>query len=127
MARTLFDKLWEAHVVADLGEGWALLHIDRVLLHDLSGARALHEVGEHGYSLARPDLVFATPDHAVSTAPGRTGETFAGGAKMLANLRAEAKRTGIRLFDLGQPGNGIVHVMAPELAIVLPGVSLVCG
>jgi 3-isopropylmalate/(R)-2-methylmalate dehydratase large subunit len=127
MAKTLFDKIWEAHVVADLGEDWALLHIDRILLHDLSGARALGEVAEAGHSLARPDLVFATPDHAVSTLPGRTSETFKGGAKTLADLRVQAKRTGIRLFDLGQPGNGIVHVMAPELAIVLPGVTLVCG
>ena len=127
MGRTLFDKIWDAHVVADLGEGWALLHIDRVLLHDLSGARALTEVAERGHALARPDLVFATPDHAVSTAPGRTGETFAGGARTLAGLRKRAAETGIRLYDLGQPGNGIVHVMAPELAIVLPGVTLVCG
>lgn len=127
MARTLFDKIWDRHVVADLGEGWALLHIDRVLLHDLSGARALTEVAERGHALARPDLVFATPDHAVSTAPGRTGETFAGGARTLAGLRRRAAETGIRLYDLGQPGNGIVHVMAPELAIVLPGLTLVCG
>ena len=127
MPKTLFDRIWESHVVADLGEGWALLHIDRVLLHDLSGARALGEITERGYRLARPDLVFATPDHAVSTLPGRTSETFAGGARTLANLRIKAKETGIRLYDLGQPGNGIVHVMAPELAIVLPGLTLVCG
>ena len=127
MGRTLFGKIWDSHVVADLGEGWALLHADRVLLHDLSGARALTEVAERGHALARPDLVFATPDHAVSTAPGRTGETFAGGARTLAGLRKRAAETGIRLYDLGQPGNGIVHVMAPELAIVLPGVTLVCG
>jgi 3-isopropylmalate/(R)-2-methylmalate dehydratase large subunit len=127
MAKTLFDKLWDSHVVADLGEGWALLHIDRVLLHDLSGARALGEIAEAGHALARPELVFATPDHAVSTLPGRTSETFAGGARTLANLRKRARETGIRLFDLGQPGNGIVHVMAPELAIVLPGLTLVCG
>jgi 3-isopropylmalate/(R)-2-methylmalate dehydratase large subunit len=127
MARTLFDKIWDSHVVAELGEGWSLLHIDRVLLHDLSGARALREVAERGHALARPELVFATPDHAVSTAPGRTAETFAGGAATLHGLRQRARETGIRLFDLGQPGNGIVHVMAPELAIVLPGLTLVCG
>lgn len=127
MPRTLFDKLWDGHVVADLGEGWSLLHIDRVLLHDLSGARALAELAEAGHRLARPELVFATPDHAVSTLPGRTSETFAGGARTLANLRRRARETGIRLFDLGQPGHGIVHVMAPELGIVLPGVTLVCG
>ncbi|MBX6740634.1 MAG: 3-isopropylmalate dehydratase large subunit [Acetobacteraceae bacterium] len=127
MASTLFDKLWNQHVIADLGEGWALLHIDRVLLHDLSGARALTEIAERGHAVARPDLVFATPDHAVSTAPGRTGESFAKGAATLAGLRQRARETGVRLFDLGQPGNGIVHVMAPELGIVLPGLSLVCG
>ncbi|MDN3566542.1 3-isopropylmalate dehydratase large subunit [Paeniroseomonas aquatica] len=127
MTRTLFAKLWDPHVVADLGEGWSLLHIDRVLLHDLSGARALAEVAAAGHALARPDLVFATPDHAISTAPGRTGETFPGGAAPLAGLRQRARETGIRLFDLGQPGQGIVHVMAPELAIVLPGTTLVCG
>lgn len=55
-ARTLFDKLWDAHVIADLGEGWSLLHVDRVLLHDLSGARALSEIAERGHRLARPDL-----------------------------------------------------------------------
>jgi len=127
MASTLFDKLWDQHVIADLGEGWALLHIDRVLLHDLSGARALAEIAERGHAVARPELVFATPDHAVSTALGRTGESFAKGAATLAGLRQRARETGVRLFDLGQPGNGIVHVMAPELGIVLPGLSLVCG
>ncbi len=127
MPQTLFDKLWAPHVVADLGDDWALLHVDRVLLHDMSGARALTEVGERGYSLARPDLVFATPDHAVSSAPGRSSATFAGGARPIERLRQRVRETGIRLFDLGQPGHGIVHVMAPELAIVLPGTTLVCG
>lgn len=124
---TLLDRLWDPHVVADLGEGWSLLHIDRVLLHDLSGARALTEVGEKGHAVARPDLVFATPDHAVSSAPGRTSETFAGGSRPIAGLRQRAKETGVRLFDLGEVGHGIVHVMGPELGIVLPGVTLVCG
>lgn len=126
-AATLLDKLWDPHVVADLGEGWSLLHIDRVLLHDLSGARALEEVAARGHGVARPELIFATPDHAVSSAPGRTSETFAGGARPIAGLRQRARETGVRLFDLGQPGHGIVHVMGPELGIVLPGVTLVCG
>lgn len=126
-AATLFDKLWDQHVIADLGDGWSLLHMDRVLLHDLSGARALEEIAERGLALARPELVFATPDHAVSSAPGRDSGTFPGGARAVARLRERARETGIRLFDLGQPGHGIVHVMAPELGIVLPGLSLVCG
>jgi 3-isopropylmalate/(R)-2-methylmalate dehydratase large subunit len=114
-------------VVADLGGGWSLLHCDRVLVHDLSGGRALQEIEEAGYPVAHPDLVFATPDHAVSSAPGRTSETFPTGARLLAGLRRRAAETGVRLFDLGQDGNGIVHVMGPELGIVLPGTTLVCG
>jgi 3-isopropylmalate/(R)-2-methylmalate dehydratase large subunit len=127
MPATLFDKIWDPHVIADLGGGWSLLHCDRVLLHDLSGGRALQEIGESGYPVACPDLVFATPDHAVSSAPGRTADTFPKGGQLLAGLRRRAQETGIRLFDLGQDGNGIVHVMAPELGIVLPGTTLVCG
>lgn len=127
MARTLFDKIWDPHVVADLGGGWSLLHIDRVLLHDLSGARALNEIKDAGYALAHPELVFATPDHAVSSAPGRTSETFPGGARLIAGLRQRAAETGVRLFDLGEDGQGIVHVMGPELGVVLPGTTLVCG
>ena len=127
MPATMFDKIWDRHVVADLGGGWSLLHCDRVLLHDLSGSRALTEVGEAGYAVAHPELAFATPDHAVSSAPGRTSETFARGGVLLADLRKRAAETGVRLFDLGQDGNGIVHVMGPELGIVLPGVTLVCG
>ncbi|MBR0652311.1 3-isopropylmalate dehydratase large subunit [Roseomonas terrae] len=124
---TLLDKIWDPHVVADLGNGWSLLYCDRVLVHDLSGGRALQEVGEAGYPVARPDLVFATPDHAVSSAPGRTSETFPTGARLLAGLRKRVAETGVRMFDLGEDGNGIVHVMGPELGIVLPGTTLVCG
>lgn len=74
--KTLFDKVWDRHVVRDLGDGWALLHIDRHLLHDLSGPPALAEAAERGLKVKRPDLAFATPDHAVSSLPTRTGETF---------------------------------------------------
>ena len=127
MTATLFDRIWDPHVVADLGAGWSLLHCDRALVHDLSGGRAMQEVGEAGYAIARPDLVFAVPDHAVSSAPGRTAETFPTGAKLLTGLRRRAAETGVRFFDLGQDGHGIVHVMAPELGLVLPGTTLVCG
>ena len=125
--KTLFDKIWDPHVVADLGGGFALLHIDRNLLHDLSGARALQEVEEKGYRVARPELTFATPDHAVSTLPGRTSETFGPGHKLLVPLRRRAKELGVRLFDLGQDGHGIVHIIGPELGLSLPGLTIVCG
>ena len=127
MARTMFDKLWASHTVADLGDGWALLHIDRHLLHDLSGSRALEEIEERSLPVRNPELTFATPDHAVSSAPGRTAATFGPGEKLLVGLRDRSARHGIRFFDLGQEGHGIVHVMAPEQGIVLPGVTLICG
>ncbi len=126
-ARTMFDKIWDAHMVADLGSGWSLLHVDRHLLHDLSGGRALTDVLERGLAVRNPELAFATPDHAVSSAPDRLHNGFAPGERLRAGLRGQAQATGIRFFDLGQDGHGIVHVMGPELGIVLPGVTLICG
>jgi 3-isopropylmalate/(R)-2-methylmalate dehydratase large subunit len=125
--RTLFDKIWDAHVVQPLADGWDLLHIDRQLLHDLSGTAGLRDLAERGLPVRNPELAFATPDHAVSSAPGRTGDTFAGGARLYHGLKLLTQRAGIRLFDLGQPGQGIVHVMGPELGIVQPGMTLICG
>jgi 3-isopropylmalate/(R)-2-methylmalate dehydratase large subunit len=127
MGRTLFDKLWDAHVVRDLGGGWALLHIDRHLLHDLSGPPALRDVAARGLRLHNPELVCATPDHAVSSQPGRTGNTYPLGARLWAALREGTKAMGVALHDIGQPGQGIVHVMGPDLGIVLPGLTVICG
>jgi 3-isopropylmalate/(R)-2-methylmalate dehydratase large subunit len=125
--KTLFDKIWDAHVVADLGENWSLLHIDRHLLHDLSGSRALEDLASRGLRVRNPGLAFATPDHAVSSAPGRTAASFAPGEPLHDGLRDGAAATGIPFFGLGEDGQGIVHVMGPELGIVLPGVTLICG
>ena len=127
MAKTLFDKIWDSHVIKDLGNGFVLLHIDRLLLHDLSGARALQEAVEKGYQPAEPRLIFGTPDHAISTAPGRTERTFPPGEPLIRNMRAATAKYGIKLFDLGQDGNGIVHVIGPELGLTLPGTTLICG
>lgn len=80
--RTQLDKIWDAHVVADLGDGWSLLHVDRHLLHDLSGGEGLRTIAERGLKVRNPELTFATADHAVSSQPGRTGETFAPGARL---------------------------------------------
>ncbi|SFN29364.1 3-isopropylmalate dehydratase large subunit [Variovorax sp. OV329] len=126
-ARTLFDKLWDAHVVRELGDGWALLHIDRHLLHDLSGPPALGEVAARGLPLHNAELVFATPDHAVSSQPGRVATTFPLGGRLHAGLKQLSQKMNVRLFDLGESGQGIVHVMGPELGIVLPGLTVICG
>jgi 3-isopropylmalate/(R)-2-methylmalate dehydratase large subunit len=123
---TLFDKIWQAHVVADLGDGYALLHVDRHLLHDLGGGRAVMDIKENGYRLRNPGLTFATPDHAISSAPGRAGTT-ATAARLLEDLRRLAREEGVRLFDVGEAGQGIVHVIGPELGLSLPGALIVCG
>ena len=125
--RTLFDKVWDSHVVADLGAGWSLLHIDRHLLHDLSGGRALTDVLARGLPVRNPALAAATPDHAVSSAPGRAGDTASTGGKLRISLRDQAATTGVRFFDVGHDGHGIVHVMAPELGLILPGTTVICG
>ena len=71
--RTLFDKIWDAHVVAEMAPGVALLHVDRHFVHDLGGHAAFTELERQGLSVRNPEQVFAVPDHVISTAPGRTG------------------------------------------------------
>ena len=124
--RTMFAKLWDSHVVAELADDTALLHVDRHILHDLGGSRALLDVKERGLAVHNPELTFATIDHTISSAPGRIG-TIARGIELMKALREETAAAGIRLFDVDQPGQGIVHVMGPELGISLPASLLVCG
>jgi 3-isopropylmalate/(R)-2-methylmalate dehydratase large subunit len=125
-ALTLFEKVWNSHVVADLGDGFSLLHVDRHLLHDLGGPRGLREIRERGLRVRNPELTFATPDHAISSAKNREG-TSEIGSTLLAGLREATKAAGVKLFDLGQPGQGIVHVIGPELGLTVPGALVVCG
>ena len=125
--RTLFDKIWRDHVVADLGEGRALLHIDRHVLHDLTSPQAFDGLRRAGRTVRNPELTFATQDHLVATEPGRSDATVPGGEDLIRALRANARAHGITLFDIDDPRQGIVHVIAPELGIALPGATLVCG
>jgi 3-isopropylmalate/(R)-2-methylmalate dehydratase large subunit len=125
--KTLFDRLWDAHVVAELPGGVSLLHVDRHFIHDLEAGPRLARVTERGLAVHRPDLTFATPDHAVATVPGRTADSNPQGGVLLHDMRRRAKSAGVKLFDLGEPGQGIVHVIGPELGLSLPGLSIVCG
>ncbi len=127
MGRTLLDKVWDAHVVAELDGGYQLLHVDRHLLHDLGGAPALRALGQRGLRVRNPELCFATPDHCVATSPGRGEGSAAAGSRLIPALRSACVEAGIRLFDLGSRDQGIVHVIGPELGLTLPGLSLVCG
>ncbi|MBR0850720.1 3-isopropylmalate dehydratase large subunit [Bradyrhizobium diazoefficiens] len=124
--RSMLAKIWDQHVVARVSEDTDLIHIDRHLLHDLGGSRGLLDLKSRGLSVHNPELTFATPDHAISTAPGRSG-TSRIGQELLAALRVETAASGIRMFDVDQPGQGIVHVIGPELGLSLPGCTIVCG
>jgi 3-isopropylmalate/(R)-2-methylmalate dehydratase large subunit len=124
--RTMLDKIWDQHVIARISDDTDLLHVDRHLLHDLGGSRGLLDLKSRGLKVHSPELTFATPDHAISTALGRSG-TIEIGQELLASLRTETTASGIRLFDVGQPGQGIVHVIGPELGLSLPGCVIVCG
>lgn len=123
--RTLFAKLWDLHRVATAGEE-DLIAIDRVFLHERMGSVALRSLAASRRSIVDPLRVFAVTDHIVDTRPGRTGTLVPGGEAFFAATREETRASGIRLFDVDDPDQGIVHVISPELGIVLPGVTLVC-
>ena len=125
--QSLFEKIWSSHVVHDYGDRYALLHIDRDIMHDLIGGFVFKPMDEDGRPLPHPELAFATMDHGIETAPGRTDETrIPGGEDGVKALRRKSKEYGVRLFDLGDVRQGIVHVVTPELGIALPGSTLVC-
>jgi 3-isopropylmalate/(R)-2-methylmalate dehydratase large subunit len=124
--RTLLAKIWDQHVIARVSDDTDLLHVDRHLLHDLGGSRGLLDLKNRNLPVHNPELTFATPDHAISTARGRAG-TSKVGQELLAGLRTETSATGIRMFDVDEPGQGIVHVIGPELGLSLPGCLIVCG
>jgi 3-isopropylmalate/(R)-2-methylmalate dehydratase large subunit len=122
---TLFEKLWSRHVVADLGDGFALLYVDRHLLNDLA-ARAFVGLESRKLPVRRPDLTFGTPDHTVATlanaSAARENEN-----PYVTDFRAAAARYGIKLFELGEAEHGIIHVIAAELGLALPGATVACG
>ncbi|MEO8716823.1 MAG: 3-isopropylmalate dehydratase large subunit [Burkholderiales bacterium] len=125
--RTLFDKVWDAHVVDDLGEGMQLLHVDRHLLNELSGHRGQLEIARRGLAMRNPDLALGTLDNVVSTAPGSRGGNAPWADRMIQVFRDESGKAGFPVHDFGDDGQGIVHVIGPELGFTLPGVLLVCG
>lgn len=126
-ARTLFEKVWSHHVVQNLAPGVDLLFIDRHLMHDLGGGDAIFQIRQRGLKVRRPELTFATPDHIVETAPGRTGGQAPWADELIGLLRTQTQASGVQLFDVGQSTQGIIHVIAPEQGISLPGTTIVCG
>ena len=123
MPQTLFDKIWDAHLVARRTDGRDLIYIDRHVLHELHAPHAFEQLDKQQRSVRRPDLTFSMQDHTVATRPGRDENTNSAGAAFIKAMREGSRRNGIRLFDIDDPEQGISHVVAPELGMVLPGAT----
>src|SRR5579863_3887881 len=113
--RTLFDKVWDAHVVHRLREGPALLYVDLHLVHEVTSPQAFAGLRRAGRTIRRPDLTLATVDHNVPTDDRTLPVADPVSAKQLEALSGNARAFGVELFDLDSPNQGIVHVIGPEL------------
>ena len=127
MGKTLFDKIWEAHVVKSIPDGPDVLYIDRHLIHEVTSPQAFSALKARGMKVFRPEKTFATCDHNTPTLGQDKPIANPSSAKAVATLASNTAENGIRYFPLGDPGNGIVHVMGPEQGIVLCGQTVVCG
>ena len=123
MPRTLFDKIWDSHLVARRADGRDLLYVDRHVLHELHAPHAFEQLEKQARPVRRSDLTFSIQDHTVATKPGRDETTNPSGAAFIKAMREGSRRNGIRLFDIDDPEQGISHVVAPELGMVLPGAT----
>jgi 3-isopropylmalate/(R)-2-methylmalate dehydratase large subunit len=123
MPRTLFDKIWDSHRAGQRADGRDLLYIDRHVLHELHAHHAFAQLEKQGRPVRRADLTFAVQDHTVATKPGRDETTNPTGTAFIKAMREGCRKNGIRLFDVGDREQGICHVVAPELGIVLPGAT----
>lgn len=127
MKKTLFDKVWDAHVVETIPNGPQILYIDKHLIHEVTSPQAFAELEERGIPLARPDKTVATADHNVPTLNQHLAIKDALSRKQVEMLTKNCNQHGVTLYGLGHEYQGIVHVMAPELGITQPGMTMVCG
>jgi 3-isopropylmalate/(R)-2-methylmalate dehydratase large subunit len=130
--RTLFEKIWDAHLVrAATDETPAVLYVDLHLIHEVTSPQAFALLRERGLRVRRPERTVATMDHSTPTTPrnseGRIPVTDAQAANQMASLDANCRDFGITLYPLGSERQGIVHVIGPELGLTQPGMTIVCG
>jgi 3-isopropylmalate/(R)-2-methylmalate dehydratase large subunit len=131
--RTLYEKIWDAHVVDRRDDGTCLIYIDRHLVHEVTSPQAFEGLRLAGRTVRRPDLTLAVPDHNLPTTPRRDAAgnrvpiADPESAQQLAALEANAPAFGIRYIDATDVEQGIVHVVGPEQGFTLPGCTLVCG
>jgi len=126
-ARTLLDKIWDEHVVCIPEGELPLIYIDRHLVHEVTSPQAFEGLRLSGRRVRRPEATFATPDHNVPTTDRRLPIADLVSRQQIDTLRTNCREFGVRLFDLGDADQGIVHVIGPELGITQPGMTIVCG
>ncbi|ALM82458.1 3-isopropylmalate dehydratase large subunit [Bordetella sp. N] len=124
---TLFDKVWDDHVVEELADGTTVLHVDRHLMHELTSVDAVAALERRKLPLRDPKLTFANLDHVISSAPGRHAGDEAWSTEAVETFRKQSTQLGIDLFDVDDGRQGIVHVTAPEQGLTLPGTTVVCA
>lgn len=127
MSKTLFDKVWDAHVVNTIDNGPQILYIDKHLIHEVTSPQAFNELRERNIPVFRPSQIVATADHNTPTLNQHLPVKDELSRKQLEQLAENCKANNIEFFGLGHENNGIVHVMAPELGITKPGMTIVCG
>ncbi|WP_439487102.1 3-isopropylmalate dehydratase large subunit [Blastomonas fulva] len=127
LSTTLFDKMWSSHVVAPFGNDRSVIYIDRHFLQETTCYEAFDRLRKEGRKVHAPHKTFAVIDHCVSTEIGRTDESFPPTTYWIRAMRRNCEEFGIDLYDIADARQGIVHVIAPELGVALPGTSLVCG
>jgi len=125
--KTLFEKIWDEHVVVQEPGRPALLYIDLHLVHEVTSPQAFEGLRLAGRRVRRPDLTVATMDHNVPTSDRSLPILDATSAKQIQTLIDNCKEFGVRLYDLHSPNQGIVHVIGPELGLTQPGMTIVCG
>ena len=125
--RTLFDKVWDDHIVRSDADGTDLLFVDLHLIHEVTSPQAFEALQMAGRPVHRPDLTLATIDHGVPTANRELGILDPLSKKQIDTLIANCERTGVELFDIDDPRSGIVHVIGPEQGLTQPGTTIVCG
>ncbi len=125
--KTLFDKIWDAHVVHQEPGMQTILYIDLHLVHEVTSPQAFEGLRLAGRRVRRPELTVATVDHNVPTTDRSLPITDPVARKQIETLRQNCREFGIRLYDLDDPRQGIVHVIGPELGYTQPGMTIVCG
>ncbi|NIM25602.1 MAG: 3-isopropylmalate dehydratase large subunit [Nitrososphaeria archaeon] len=127
MGKTLFEKIWDAHVVVEKENGPSLIYIDRHLVHEVTSPQAFDGLRMNNRRVRRPDLTIATMDHNVPTNDRSLPILDQTSAIQIKTLEKNCQEFGIQLFDINSPNQGIVHVIGPQLGITLPGSTIVCG